>query len=103
MKRNAGTVDLQASNLAAKQRWEAIKASANANQLPPHSDENERGALSCVLQAGDDKAQQEVDALLEQLRPNLFYDLRHKAIFLVQLPEDGVVRTIKRSRRLTRC
>jgi hypothetical protein len=38
----------------------------------------ERAALGCVLLATESQA--EVDALLLQLRPNLFYDLRHRGI-----------------------
>ena len=65
----------------------------------PHSLEAEQGALGCVLIACDyslgaltrnktttDKqivqdATAETDLLLEQLRPALFFDLRHKSIF----------------------
>lgn len=46
--------------------------------LPPHDAEIERAALGCVLLATESQA--EVDALLLQLRPNLFYDLRHRRI-----------------------
>jgi hypothetical protein len=46
--------------------------------LPPHDAEIERAALGCVLLATASQA--EVDALLLQLRPQFFYDLRHKVI-----------------------
>lgn len=45
--------------------------------LPPHSEELERAALGCVLLAGAAGSQAEADALLEQLRPSLFYDQRY--------------------------
>src|SRR4051812_27173401 len=57
------------------------------DDLPPHSEEIERAALSCVLQAADFKSQQEVDNLLTQLRQNFFYDHRHRTLHheLVQM------------------
>lgn len=52
-----------------------------SDALPPHSDEMELAVLECVIQAGNGGSQPEVDALLLQLRPNFFYDLRHRTIF----------------------
>lgn len=49
--------------------------------LPPHSLEDERGVLGCVLMAGEQIDQLECDELLGQLRPRLFYDLRHRTLF----------------------
>jgi hypothetical protein len=54
-------------------------ADAGGFSLPPHDTEIERAALGCVMLATASQA--EVDALLLQLRPQLFYDLRHKLIF----------------------
>ena len=48
--------------------------------LPPNSEETEAAALACVLLAGEQQSQAEVEALLLQLRPALFYDLRHQTI-----------------------
>ena len=48
--------------------------------LPPHSLELERSALGCVLLASGAGSQAEVEALLTQLRPGLFYDLRCKSV-----------------------
>lgn len=48
---------------------------------PPWSEVNERAALACILRAGD-ASQAEVDALLLQLRPGLFYDLRHRDLLI---------------------
>lgn len=52
-----------------------------ADALPPNSEEAERGALGCVLLAAADGAMPEVDALLMQLRPAHFFDLRHRGVF----------------------
>ena len=59
--------------------------SNNGDTLPPHSDTMEGAALSCVLQAGDAGSQSEVDALLLQLRPTLFYDLRRRGVFEIMV------------------
>ena len=45
----------------------------------PFSEVDERGALSCVLLAGSE-SQPEVDELLGQLKPSLFWDSRHQVI-----------------------
>lgn len=45
-----------------------------------HSIESEQGALGCVIMAGDDISQSEVDELLNQLKPSHFYDVRHAQI-----------------------
>lgn len=45
----------------------------------PFSEVDERGALSCVLLAGIE-SQPEVDELLSQLKPSLFWDSRHQVI-----------------------
>ena len=44
-----------------------------ADALPPHSEASERAALGCVILAGEQGSQAEVDALLMQLKPRLFY------------------------------
>lgn len=41
--------------------------------LPPHSEESERAALGCIILAAETGSQAEVDALLAQLKPRLFY------------------------------
>lgn len=46
----------------------------------PWSEADERAALGCVLIAGADGSQAEVDELLGQLRPSLFWDTRHQDI-----------------------
>lgn len=51
--------------------------------LPPHSVEMERAALGCVLWAAmmaTPPSMQEVDALLGQLRPALFYDMECRIV-----------------------
>ena len=52
-------------------------------ELPPHSYEAEEAALGCVLWAAkDDPSQQaELDALLGQLSPRLFFDLRNTDVW----------------------
>lgn len=70
---------------------DAKPASVIDESLPPHSVDAEQMAIACVLVAGDmhtdwkggtvEQSQTEVDALLAQLRPNLFYDQRHKTLF----------------------
>ena len=63
-----------------KQKSELKKPAADA--LPPHSEIDERAALGCVLMEGEaKKSPNEQDALLGQLRPSLFYDVRHREIF----------------------
>ncbi len=54
---------------------------AAGDASPPNSQEVEFAALACVLQAGGAGSQPEVDALLLQLRPLLFFDLRHRIIY----------------------
>lgn len=46
----------------------------------PHSEADERAALACVLLAGNEGSQGEVDALLAQLRPTLFFLQDHQDI-----------------------
>lgn len=55
-------------------------AAGDDDRLPPHDAEAERGALGCVLLAGAEGSTAEQDAILGQLRPPLFYDLRHQSI-----------------------
>jgi hypothetical protein len=57
--------------------------------LPPHDANIEAAALGCVLLTA--ASQQEVDALLLQLRPGHFYDLRHKTLHaeLVRMRMEG--------------
>ena len=43
--------------------------------------EEEKACLSCVLQAGATGSQAEVDALLDQLTPSLFFNEDHKLLF----------------------
>ena len=50
------------------------------DQLPPHSVEMERAALGCVLDVADSTTEQ--DALLQQLRPAMFYGEAEREIFL---------------------
>ena len=64
---------------ARKNQRPALKKPA-ADALPPHSEMDERAALGCVLLEAD-KSPNEQEALLLQLRPSLFYDLRHQTIF----------------------
>ena len=49
---------------------------------PPHALEAERGALGCIfLAANDVKSITECDAMLMQLRPKHFYDVRNRTVF----------------------
>lgn len=50
------------------------------DHLPPHDAEIERAALGCVILAGTAGSQAQVDALLIQLRPALFYDTRTRLV-----------------------
>lgn len=54
---------------------------AGQDVLPPNEPDLERAALRCIVDAASSGSQAEVDALLEQLRPLHFYDLRHQHIF----------------------
>ena len=81
-------------------------------ELPPHDPECEAAVLSCVLLAGEAGSQAEVDSLLEQLRPNLFYEVRHRDL-LTQLTQmrmaghavDNVLlySWLKREKKLEEC
>jgi len=79
--------------LAAKKAWQtrrelAAKPPGTAkDELPPHATDAEAGALSCILQAGNAGSQQNVDAMLHQIRPNFLYDHRHRVLHheLVQM------------------
>ena len=74
-----------------------------ADALPPHSPDNERAALGCVLLAGNDGSQAEVDALLGQLKPRMFYTLEAaetcKAMLQLRL-EAHAVDTVTVQRKL---
>lgn len=60
-----------------------------ADELPPHSVEAEQGALGCILLAATYSLKElnlqgsmaQVDAMLTQLHPAHFYDLRHATLF----------------------
>ncbi len=58
------------------------------SEEPPSAPEAEQAVLACVLLS---KSMKEVDALLEQLRPAYFYDIRYQSIFtaMVQLRMEG--------------
>jgi CheY-like chemotaxis protein len=58
------------------------------DNLPPHNNDAERAALACVMAA---PSVQEQEALLLQLRPEMFFDHRHKELFklMVGMREDG--------------
>jgi AAA domain/DnaB-like helicase N terminal domain len=75
-----GKTDVSPGTLAARKAWETRRANPKKDDLPPHSWDAEAGALSCVLQAGDAGSQQNVDAMLYQLRPNFLYDHRHRTL-----------------------
>lgn len=64
---------------AAKKAWQTIRAKQQA-ELPPHDDDCEEGALSCVLQAGDAGSQQNVEATMMQMRGAYFYDHRRRVL-----------------------
>jgi hypothetical protein len=49
-------------------------------ELPPHSEDDEAACLGAVLLAGA-TSQSEVDELLKQLRPRLFYSPQNKTLF----------------------
>lgn len=49
-------------------------------KLPPHDVETEAAALGVLIRAGGENCQAECDTLLAQLRPGLFYDLRHRSL-----------------------
>lgn len=70
---------------AAKKAW--VTRRKHSEDLLPNSLDAEQGALACVLQAGDADSQQNVDAILQQLRPNFFYDHRTRTLHheLVQM------------------
>jgi hypothetical protein len=55
-------------------------ARREADGLPPHSLEVEEAALGCVLLAGIANSEAEVDALLMQLKPAMFYDHRTRTV-----------------------
>jgi hypothetical protein len=73
------------------------RASGNGNDLPPHSTQAERAALGCILLAAGmggsvtHASMSEVDALIGQLAPRLFYDNRNLLIFrgIVSLRQDN--------------
>jgi len=68
-----------------KPRTRPLALAKTVDTLPPHSDEIERAALSCVLQSGAIGSTPEVDALLVQLKTSLFYDLRHQLLFAAMI------------------
>lgn len=47
----------------------------------PHSADSEQAALGCVLLAGTSKSTAEVDALMEQLTPRMFWMESHRLIY----------------------
>lgn len=54
----------------------------HADGIPPHSIEAERGALGCVIMAGQSvESLVECDSMLRQLKQRYFYDLRHLNLF----------------------
>lgn len=63
---------------AANKAWRTRRA--QTDDLPPHATEAEEGALSCVIQSGDAGSQQNVEAMLHQLRPTFFYDHRCRTL-----------------------
>jgi len=79
------TVPSKSGSEAAKKAWATRRKTSE--ELPPNSLDAEQGALACVLQAGDAGSQQNVDAILQQLRPNFFYDHRTRTLHyeLVQM------------------
>ena len=60
-------------------------------ELPPHDEGAECAALGCVLMAGEAGSQQEVEALLHQLKPSFFYGVAHRNLHsqLVQMRMAG--------------
>lgn len=79
------TVPVKNGSEAAKKAWQTRRK--HSEDLLPNSLDAEQGALACVLQAGDADSQQNVDAMLQQLRPNFFYDHRTRTLHyeLVQM------------------
>lgn len=77
----AHTNSRYAPGLKAAKAGRRLPARVPLDTLPPHSDDAERAALACVMQAADAGSLPESDALLIQLRPSLFYDLRARTIF----------------------
>lgn len=77
---------------AARKAWDTRRKQQPNTEAPPHDDECERGALACVLLAGDASSQQNVEAFLFQLRPNFFYDHRHRTLHaeMVRMTMDGL-------------
>ncbi len=64
---------------AMQQRKKPALRKVAADALPPHDDEAEAAALSCVLLAKDSPAEQE--ALLAQMRPTMHYNLVNRTVF----------------------
>lgn len=60
----------------------SVKPKAD-DALPPHDSLAEAAALGCIMLAGVAGSQAEVDAMLHQLKPSLFYELRHRELFMV--------------------
>lgn len=54
----------------------------NLPDSPPWNEEAELSALSSVIVAGVMNSQAEVDALLMQFRPQMFFDLRNRELFM---------------------
>lgn len=57
-----------------------VSALRASDELPTHDDGSERAALACVMDAGINGSQAEVETLLHQLRPTHFYDARCREI-----------------------
>lgn len=55
--------------------------SSDPDALPPHAELEELAALGCVLIAGDNGSQGEVDAMLARLKPAHFYLSQHQDAF----------------------
>lgn len=67
------------NNLVTNPARRPARAAQKLDALPPHSEEIERAALAAVLVAGE-TSQPEADALLLQLRPQLFYGAAERTI-----------------------